>query len=46
MVDTGIDEWPILKRIVKKIRWEAVDCIYLTEDRAKWRAFVNTVMCF
>jgi hypothetical protein len=29
---------------VKEIIWESVDWIDLSEDRAKWRAFVNAVM--
>jgi len=30
----------------KERGWEVEDCIYVAEFRAKWRAFVNTVMCF
>jgi hypothetical protein len=28
----------------REIEWEAVDCIYLVQDRDQWRPVVNTVM--
>jgi hypothetical protein len=29
---------------LREIGWEGVDCMYLTQDRDKWWAVVNTVM--
>jgi hypothetical protein len=29
---------------LRKIGWESVDWIHLTQDRDRWQAVVNTVM--
>jgi hypothetical protein len=31
---------------LREIRWKHLDCIYLVQDREKWRAIVNAVMNF
>jgi hypothetical protein len=36
--------WEYIKLDLKEISLEGVDCIYLTQDRDRWRALVNTVM--
>jgi len=33
----------ILEWILRKIRWEGVDWMHLTQDRNHWQALVNTV---
>jgi hypothetical protein len=32
------------KMDLREIQWESIDWIYLTLDRGRWRALVNTVM--
>jgi hypothetical protein len=33
-----------VKRDLREIRWDGMDCIDLAQDRDQWRALVNTVM--
>jgi hypothetical protein len=33
-----------IKMVLRYIEWGDRDCIYLAQDRARWRALVNTVM--
>jgi hypothetical protein len=35
-----------IKRDLREISWEGVECIHLAQDRDLWRAVVNTVMNF
>jgi predicted nucleotidyltransferase len=35
-----------IKMDVREIEWDAMDWIYLAQDRDQWRAVVNTVMNF
>jgi hypothetical protein len=41
----GVDRRIILK-LIFRLGWESVDCIYLVQEREKRRAVVNTVMNF
>jgi hypothetical protein len=33
-----------IKMDLREIGWDAMDCIFLAQDRDQWRALVNTVM--
>jgi hypothetical protein len=43
LVDPGVDGRIILKWIFERLDG-VIDCIYLSEDRDRWRAVVNAVM--
>jgi hypothetical protein len=34
----------IVRMDLKEIGWKVVDCIYVAQDRDRWRELVNTVM--
>lgn len=36
----------MLKKGIKEISCEGVDCIHLVQDRVMWRVFINTVIHF
>jgi len=33
-----------IRTYLREIEWDGVDWMYVTQDRDKWRAVVNTVM--
>jgi hypothetical protein len=33
-----------IKMALKEVEWEVVDCIYMVQNKDKWRALVNMVM--
>jgi hypothetical protein len=41
--DVGVDGGNIIMGL-REVGWEAVDWIYLAQDRDQWRILVNTVM--
>jgi hypothetical protein len=40
----GVEGMDNIRMNLQEIGWEGTDCIYLAQDRDRWRALVNAVM--